>query len=73
MPADEGLSFILFAFEQETDSLLYQRWLIGGQFSMSFDEFKEKLVPAPQKSEQAIIDDVQSILDAFDKERGRSQ
>lgn len=62
MPADDGLSFILFAFKQEEDSLIYQRWIVGGQFSMSFDDFKAQLIPHTPKTDKAIMQDVEKIL-----------
>ena len=66
MSLEEGLSLISFAFEQEEDSLLFQRWVNGAQYQMSFDEFKAQLIPKPQKSEKEIFDDVEKIMVAFD-------
>ena len=43
MPADDGVAFLLFAMDEEQDRLLFERWLIAGQFEMGFDEFKKKL------------------------------
>lgn len=68
MDADDGLSLLLFAFEQEWDSLLYSRWINGPQYSMSFDEFKNALDPPPPKKEAEIIDDAKKILMVFSKE-----
>ena len=65
MPAEEGLSLLLFAFAQEEDGLLFQRWVNGPQFSVSFEEFKQGLRPAPQKSEKEILEDVEHILSTF--------
>lgn len=64
MPAEDGLSFISFAFEQEEDSLVFQRWVNGYQ-SIGFAEFKEQLTPKPQKPDKEIMDDVENILTAF--------
>lgn len=69
MPADDGLSFILFAFKQEEDSLLYSRWIVGGQFSMSFDAFKAQLCPKIPKTDKEIFQDSEKILKAFAQQR----
>lgn len=66
MPVEEGLSFISFAFEQEEDSLLFQRWINGYQ-SIGFAEFKAELKPKPQKPDEEILKDVESIMTAFDR------
>lgn len=62
MEADEGLSLLLYALEQEEDALLFNRWVNGLQYSISFDEFKQKLKPVRQKSEREILADVEHIL-----------
>ena len=62
MSADDGVSFLLFAFAQEEDALIYQRWIVGGQFSMSFDDFKAQLIPPAPKTDKAIMQDVEKIL-----------
>lgn len=62
MEADEGLSLLLYALEQEEDALLFNRWVNGLQYSISFDEFKQKLKPVRQKSEKEILADVKHIL-----------
>lgn len=62
MSADDGVSFLLFAFEREEEALIYQRWIVGGQFSMSFDDFKARLIPPAPKTEKAIMQDVEKIL-----------
>lgn len=66
MPPEDGLSFISFAFEQEEDSLLFQRWVNGYQ-DLGFAEFKERLKPKPQKPDEEVITDVENILVAFDR------
>lgn len=65
MNIEDGLSLLLFAFEQENDSLLYMRWIVGAQFQMGFDEFKDALIPKIQKSDKEILDDAEKILTSF--------
>lgn len=65
MDADDSLPLLLFAFEQEAERLLFDRWINGPQFSMSFDEFKNVLNPPSPKPEQEIIADAIQIVDAF--------
>lgn len=69
MPADEGIRFLLFVIEREEEALLFQRWLVGAQFSMSFEEFKHQLESKPLKSDEEIIADVESIMNEWDKKR----
>lgn len=64
MAAEEGLSLLLFALEQEEDGLLFSRWVNGPQYSISFDEFKQRLRPVKQKPEKEIMADVERILNA---------
>ena len=64
---DEALSLIEFAVEQTEEELLFQRWINGLQYQMSFQEFKLKLKPQPIKSDAEIIDDVKDILKLFEK------
>ena len=59
---DEALSLIEYAFAQQEEELLFQRWLHDFQFHMGFEEFKQKLKPAPVKSETDILGDVKEIL-----------
>lgn len=64
----EALSFIDYAHEKRSEDMLYQRWIVGGyHFEMSFPEFKERLMPKPEKPEQEILEDVKRILDGMGK------
>ena len=74
MGLKEGLSFLCFAFEQEVDSLLFQRWAFSGIrpacFEMSFDEFKQRIIPQQEKPVEEVLARAEEILEAFDRERG---
>lgn len=65
LDADEGTALLLFGFEQEEDRLLFQRWVAGPQFSVSFEEFKAALRPKPQKPDKEVLADVEQIVNAF--------
>lgn len=69
MELDEALSLIEYAFAQHEDELLFQRWIVSHQTEMSFEEFKQKLKPPVLKDEAEILNDVESILDAFGGEK----
>ena len=69
MEPEEALSFISFVFDKREDEMLFQRWVNGLQFEMSFDEFKLQLKPKPIKSESEILADVRTILNGFVAER----
>lgn len=70
MPADEGIELVLFAKKQEDDVLLYQRWLTGAQYEMSFDAFKETLKPKAIKDDDEVIKDAESILTSWEVSNG---
>lgn len=65
MPLNEGLSFIDYMFDRENDSLLWQRWVAGVQYEMSFDEFKQAVTRKPQRPDKEVIAEAQDILNAF--------
>ena len=65
MDADDGMDLLLHAFEQEEDALLFQRWVNGPQYSISFSEFKAALNPPPPKAESEVMEDVKNILAVF--------
>lgn len=64
---EEALSLIEYAFTQNEEELLFQRWINGFQGKMSFAEFKEELRPQKDKSETEILDDVKEILTLFER------
>ena len=66
MPADDGLVLLRFAKDKEEEDLLFQRWLVAGQFEMSFEEFKQKLCPPQQKDDAVVLADVQNILTSWE-------
>ena len=69
MPAADGLALLEYAMEQETDRLLFDRWVQGAQYSVSFDEFKASLRKTPDRPAEDILEDVGNILQAFEKAR----
>ena len=69
MDAEAGITLLEYALEQEEDQRLFERWVQDAQYSMSFESFKESLKKRPAKSEKAVLEDVENILCAFEKER----
>lgn len=65
MDIEAALSHIEFLYKKREEELLFQRWIHDIHLEMSFDEFKEKLIPKPKKSETEILDDVKEILGMF--------
>ena len=43
MPLFEGYELLKYALDAETEDKLFMRWVIGYQFDMGFDKFKEKV------------------------------
>lgn len=70
MDAGEGLTILQHAAEREAEQMLFARWVAGGlQFCMSFEEFKAQLEQPPEKPAAVILDDVGSILTAWEVRR----
>lgn len=42
MEYEEGYEFVFFAINKIQEEKLFQRWIAGYQYEMSFDEFKSK-------------------------------
>ena len=59
---EDAADLISFAFEKRDEERLWQRWLIGYQFDMSFDEFRLRLTPSKPKKDEDVIDDALSII-----------
>lgn len=70
MEPEEALSFISYVIEKREDELLFQRWIGGLQYEMSFTEFKQRLKPKPIKDESEILADVRIILNGLTKGEG---
>lgn len=64
MPLNDGVALIDFGFEKDEEDKLFQRWIVGSQYEMSFEEFKRKLAQPVFKPTQEVLDDVAKILDA---------
>lgn len=58
----EFFNLLEFAQKQKEDELIFQRWIAGPQFQISFDTFKEQLKPKPLKDNQEILSEVRDIL-----------
>lgn len=69
MDAEAGITLLEYALEQEEEQRIFDRWIQGAQYSMSFESFKTSLTKRPAKSEKAVLEDVENILCAFEKER----
>jgi len=50
--------------------LLFQRWISGPQFQISYDEFVEQLKPKPLRDDAEILNEVRAIL-AYQRKGGR--
>lgn len=73
MEANAGIALLEYAIEKEEDQLLFARWVQREQYAMSFSAYKAELKKAQKrisvKSTNEILDDVGTILRAFEKER----
>lgn len=64
----DGFRLINKAFEERQNEQLYQRWIMGYDKEMAFDEFKEKLTKRKvdeSLTEEEILEDVENILNEF--------
>ena len=68
MPADEAADLLNFAFGQEEEDRLFDRWIQFAQNTMSFDEFKQQLKP-PKLPSEDTLKDVANIIDSVAKEQ----
>lgn len=58
------MDLVEYALEKEQDDMIFLRWCIGYQ-TISFEEFKRSLQPTKQKSDNAVFEDVEQILNAM--------
>lgn len=65
---EEALSFIDFAYEKQTEELIFQRWIPYQH--ISYDEFKAQIKPPVIKSDEEILNDVKDIITLFNTGRG---
>lgn len=65
MDPDEAIAYLDYLTKRKEEDMLFQRWISGPQFSMSFERFKEELKPVPIKKDEEILDDVFKILEMF--------
>ena len=72
MNLTEAVDFLEFADEQEENDRLFFSWAVNPLMDMSFNDYKAALLSSakPKKPEKDIIADSESILRAFDAERG---
>lgn len=64
------MDLLIHAMEAEETDRIFQRWINGYQH-MSFDEFRAELVPKPEKPTEEIMEDVESIMKAWEVTRER--
>lgn len=66
MPFFEGYELLKYALDAETDDKLFMRWVIGYQFDMGFDEFKENVTTVQtvedNRTAEEILDSVKEII-----------
>ena len=62
MPVSDGVPFLLYAFEQEEEDKLFQRWVAGPQLQYGYDEFKNLLKPV-EINEKATFEKLDAIMD----------
>ena len=63
MDVDEGIEYIEYLLAQKTDELLFLRWAVNPYYQkMSFDEFKLELIPAPERSDEEVIEEAYDII-----------
>ena len=68
LTCEEASDYMEYLFKEDDEEMLWQRWIACYQDTMSFSEFKLRLYPAPEKSEEEIIDEAQNIIGNFYKE-----
>lgn len=67
---EDAISLIDYAFRQQDEERMFLRWVVGPQYEMSFDDFKNRLVPSKPKSEKEILENVYGIIASIQKEGG---
>lgn len=68
LPFLEGYELIKFASDDEDDSKMFLRWVVGYQSTMSFVDFKnaikQKIIDDHRSSED-ILNDVEELMKRF--------
>lgn len=64
MPGADYLELMIHLKKQENDEKLFFRWVVGYQYEMSFDEFKQKITPMRTRPDEEIMNEVYK---AFEK------
>ena len=62
MPVADGMSLLVFGFDKETEDKLYQRWVGLAQYEVSFEEFKQKLLPV-KVDEENTLEKLDKLMD----------
>jgi hypothetical protein len=62
MPVADGMSLLAFGFDKETEDKLYQRWVGLAQYEVSFEEFKQKLLPV-KVDEEKTLEKLDKLMD----------
>ena len=68
MDAEDGIALLLHAMEAEETERMFQRWINGYQH-MSFNDFRAELTPKTDKPTEEIMDEVGSIMRAWEVTR----
>lgn len=63
MEIEEAMGYIEFLVKEKEDEMLFQRWIAGAQYQMSFENFKNKLMPVAVIGEKKILKDVYEIIE----------
>jgi hypothetical protein len=71
---EDAFSFIVYAYEKNDEELLFQRWIYGYQFNISFEQFKAEIKERakPPKNEDEILKDVKAIITLFNTKGGQN-
>lgn len=63
MELEEACEYIDFLFEKDLEEKIYQRWVAGPQYQMSFQDFREALKPKIIEEDEDILEKVYGIID----------
>ena len=67
LPAEDAAEVLLRGHERLAEEKLFFRWAIHYQHQISFDEFRRTIIPPPSKSADETLEDVNSIIELFNK------
>lgn len=73
MPLKTAVAFLDFAFGREEDDRIFFRWASNPFVDVSFEDYKNALKPRSSKPDKEVMQDVESIMTSYDRERGISK